>query len=164
MQVIDANGRFVKNAWCRADNGTPLKGDHIIITMQRLVDQAHELHDVTFLGVDVPNDVDMALLTHSIKPFSIALISVQFPSFADGRGFSVATALRRAQFGGELRAQGHIIADQFDIAKRCGFDSVEISLAQAARQPEPEWRRNSISITYQLGDKGNVLTQRHIHA
>lgn len=68
-----------------------------------------------------------------------ALIRVQFPSFADGRGFSIARALRRLGYSGRLRAAGHVIADQYAMARRSGFDEVEIDADLATRQPEQQW-------------------------
>jgi uncharacterized protein (DUF934 family) len=42
-------------------------------------------------------------------------------------------------YKGELRAKGHVISDQYAMARRAGFDGVEISDDLAARQPEGEW-------------------------
>lgn len=67
-------------------------------------------------------------------------IRITFGSFADGRGFSLAAALRRAGFTGRLRAAGHVIADQYAMARRSGFDEIEISTELASRQPEEQWR------------------------
>jgi uncharacterized protein (DUF934 family) len=33
-----------------------------------------------------------------------------------------------------------VIADQYAMARRCGFDDVEISDDLAARQPEDQWK------------------------
>ena len=48
--------------------------------------------------------------------------------------------LRLMGFTGRLRARGHVIADQYAMARRAGFDEVEISAELAARQPEDQWR------------------------
>ncbi|MCB2136862.1 MAG: DUF934 domain-containing protein [Rhodobacteraceae bacterium] len=69
----------------------------------------------------------------------IGLIRVAFPSSADGRGFTLARHLRGRGYTGRLRAKGHVIADQYAMARRCGFDEVEISDDLAARQPEDQW-------------------------
>ncbi len=66
-------------------------------------------------------------------------IRVEFPSFADGRGFTLAQRLRQLGFRGRLRAQGHVLSDQYAMARRAGFDEVEISDDLAARQPEQDW-------------------------
>ncbi len=67
------------------------------------------------------------------------MIRVDFPSFADGRGFTIARQLRLMGFKGRLRARGHVIADQYAMARRSGFDEVEISEDLAKRQPEDQW-------------------------
>lgn len=71
---------------------------------------------------------------------SIRLIRIAFPSFADGRGFTLARQLRLAGFKGRLRAAGHVLADQYAMVRRCGFDEAEISEDHATRQPEASWR------------------------
>ncbi|WP_306119580.1 MULTISPECIES: DUF934 domain-containing protein [unclassified Roseitalea] len=78
-------------------------------------------------------------------------ITISFESFADGRGFSLATQLRRLGFDGRLIAQGHVIADQYAHARRCGFDAVAIDARLAARQPEGQWTAqvSRIDVTYQ---------------
>ena len=67
------------------------------------------------------------------------LIAVRFPSSADGRGNSIARRLRLGGYRGRLRAVGHVLADQYPLALRCGFDEVEIDDALAARMPEEQW-------------------------
>ena len=67
------------------------------------------------------------------------LVRVAFPSFSDGRGFTLARLLRANGYSGRLRAKGHIIADQYTMARRSGFDEVEIDDDLAARQPAHQW-------------------------
>lgn len=69
----------------------------------------------------------------------VSLIRVAFPSSADGRGFTLARHLRARGYAGRLRAKGHVLADQYAMARRCGFDEVEISDDLAARQPADQW-------------------------
>ncbi|SFL90146.1 DUF934 domain-containing protein [Shimia aestuarii] len=89
------------------------------------------------VALDVPSDFDPAeLLTHLS---GVEMIRVDFPSFADGRGFTIARQLRLSGYKGRLRARGHVISDQYAMARRCGFDEVEISDELAARQPKAEW-------------------------
>ncbi|MGS4944511.1 DUF934 domain-containing protein [Meridianimarinicoccus sp. RP-17] len=89
-------------------------------------------------ALDLPADADPAVLAPYLD--RIALIRVGFGSFADGRGFTLAARLRRMGYTGRLRAAGHVIADQYAMARRSGFDEVEISADVAARQPEDQWR------------------------
>jgi len=81
----------------------------------------------------------------------VVRIDVAFPSFADGRGYSLAMDLRRAGYDGHLRAVGHLIADQYAHARRCGFDDIAISAADAKRQAEGQWleQMERVDATYQ---------------
>src|SRR4051794_24901930 len=55
---------------------------------------------------------------------SLALIAVDFPKFADGRGYSIAYNLRaRLGFTGELRAIGDVLRDQLFYMQRVGFNA-----------------------------------------
>ncbi|MFQ6552901.1 DUF934 domain-containing protein [Aestuariibius insulae] len=95
-------------------------------------------NDCGALGLDLASDADVDGLDGRLHCF--ALIRIDFPSFADGRGFTLAARLRRMGYGGRLRAKGHVIADQYAMARRSGFDEVEIDAALAARQPEDQWQ------------------------
>ena len=94
---------------------------------------------------DVANDCEALDLPSDAAPATIDLtlglqmIRIDFPSFADGRGFTIARALRLRGYTGILRARGHVIADQYAMARRAGFDEVEIADDLANRQPETQW-------------------------
>lgn len=79
-----------------------------------------------------PEEVDLAE--------GLEMIRIDFPSSADGRGFTIARALRLRGFTGRLRAHGHVIADQYAMARRSGFDEVEVTDEIAARQPAEQWQ------------------------
>lgn len=89
------------------------------------------------LAIELEPDADIDLLTGRLN--EIGMIRVNFPGFADGRGFTLARLLRLRGFGGRMRASGHVISDQYAMARRAGFDEIEISKELAARQPEEEW-------------------------
>ncbi|WP_322867936.1 DUF934 domain-containing protein [Aquicoccus sp. G2-2] len=88
-------------------------------------------------GLDLPGDIDPADLVESLH--GLGMIRIAFASFADGRGFTLARQLRLMGYKGRLRASGPLLADQYTMARRCGFDEVEISTDHAKRQPEPSW-------------------------
>ena len=101
-------------------------------------DQLAANDDLPALAVDLASDADPAILSDRID--AIDMIRVDFPSFADGRGFTIARRLRLMGFHGRLRARGHVIADQYAMARRSGFDEVEVDGDLARRQPEDQWR------------------------
>jgi uncharacterized protein (DUF934 family) len=89
-------------------------------------------------ALDLANTDDPAALAGRLS--GIELIRIAFPAFGDGRGFTLARRLRMMGYTGRLRAAGHVIADQYAMARRVGFDEVEIPDDIAARQPEGQWR------------------------
>lgn len=87
--------------------------------------------------LDLGSDIDPKSVITKLP--DLQMIRVDFPSSADGRGFTIARQLRLHGYKGRLRARGHVLADQYAMARRAGFDEVEIDEALAARQPEEQW-------------------------
>ena len=87
-------------------------------------------------GIDLASDTPPEALAGLAN---VAMIRVDFPGPGDGRGFTLAASLRRLGFKGRLRAKGHVLADQYAMARRSGFDEVEIPADLAKRQPEDQW-------------------------
>jgi uncharacterized protein (DUF934 family) len=99
-------------------------------------DSGFVAEDFTGEWLDLASDTDPSTLKQLA---GAAAIRIDFPSFSDGRGFTLAKMLRLAGFTGRLRANGHVIADQYAMARRSGFDEVSISDDLAARQPQDQW-------------------------
>lgn len=55
-----------------------------------------------------------------------SVIEISFDKFSDGRGFTYARRISEAGFAGVLVASGHVIADQADYLRRCGFTHADI--------------------------------------
>jgi len=78
------------------------------------------------VGVIWPNNRDLDDLVPYLE--RLALVALVFPTFRDGRAYSQARILReRFGFGGELRATGQVLRDQFLFLLRAGFDSFEVT-------------------------------------
>ena len=75
-----------------------------------------------------PTDDPAALDAHLA---SVPLVAVQFPKFADGRGYSIAARLRRRGYRGDLRAIGEVLVDQLFMLKRVGFTSFALRADQS---------------------------------
>lgn len=73
----------------------------------------------------------------------LTLIRIALPAFSDGRAFTIARRLRSLGYAGTLRACGPVIVDQYPMARRVGFDQVEIPDDLALRQPEAQWQSRS---------------------
>lgn len=128
MTTIYKDGEFVEENWTRVDaeTGVSVKGDALV--PQSLFLEAAEdylgRNAETAVLVEAGDDVEQ------IAPFlgRLAYVAVDFPSFADGRGFSAARVLReQIGYQGDIRAAGKYILDQVPLARRCGVSSFEIS-------------------------------------
>ena len=112
------------------------------------------------LGVWLDSHEDPAELTDDVD--HLQLIAVNFPTFKDGRGYSIAYSLRnRYGYTGELRAIGDVLRDQLFYMHRVGFNSFQVradkdindalkalhdftNVYQASTdQPEPLFRRRA---------------------
>ena len=71
---------------------------------------------------------------------TLTLIRVAFPAFSDGRAFTIGRRLRALGYSGQLLALGPVIADQYAMLRRVGFDGAEIPEEIAARQPWEQWQ------------------------
>ena len=161
--MLISEGRFVPDSWPRIADDAPLPDGPAIVSLQRLRSEGEALPvPGRPLGVEVPNTVSIG----DLEPWlgRLALISIAFPSFGDGRGFSLARQLRLRGYTGALRAKGPVIADQFAFVLACGFSEIEIPDALAKRQPETTWRAalGAIRFSYQRSYPGadNILDAR----
>ena len=103
-------------------------------------------------AVRLPNDVDLE--TIKLRLPTLKTIIVEFPNFADGRGFSIARELRKKYgYTALLIAEGPLIPDQYAFALQCGFDAVKVDEGTYARQTESDWfnAMDAFSLTYQRG-------------
>ena len=75
-------------------------------------------------GLVLTSDTDPAALGGLDTTIAPAWITIEFPVYTDGRGFTLAQLLRtRHQWAGELRASGDVLIDTVFYLRRCGFDS-----------------------------------------
>ena len=105
--------------------------------------------------------VTNAEIEEIIEPLlDLPLIAINFPKFADGRGFSAASLIReRYNYSGEIRAVGGFIRDQLYLLSRCGFNAFKFSedtdLSEVAKSLE------DFSETYQVSaDQEKPLFRR----
>jgi uncharacterized protein (DUF934 family) len=71
----------------------------------------------------------------------LALVAVNFPKLADGRGYSTGYLLRRRYgYRGELRAVGDVLRDQLFYLARSGFDAFQLREGADAHAALPSLR------------------------
>jgi len=117
------------------------------------LDTLPEIIPVPF-ALDIQNSFSPEILSPMFA--DIDLIRINFPSFSDGRGFSLARQIRLLGYVGRLRAFGPLLADQYTMLRRAGFDEVEVPREIAQRQPEPDWLARS---NWQINDYQTRLRQ-----
>ena len=103
---------------------------------QREVVPLSDLADQT--AVDLANTDNPQALVGRLG--ELTLIRVAFPAFSDGRAFTIARRLREMGYLGQLLALGPVIADQYAMLRRVGFDGAEIPDDLAQRQPAEQWQ------------------------
>ena len=120
-------GRIVADPYVRVVDDAPVADDVAVIlpAARFLADAAELAQRAAPTGVLWPNDRRVAELAPWLD--RLALVALAFPSFRDGRAYSQARQLReRYGFGGELRATGDVLRDQFMFLVRAGFDAFEV--------------------------------------
>ena len=100
----------------------PQTGD-VIVPLTFWLEQRQPLSSRTGrLGVWLDSHEEPAAIAGDLDRF--ALVAVNFPTFTDGRGYSIARLLReRHGYKGELRAIGEVVRDHLFFMASCGFDA-----------------------------------------
>jgi len=120
-------GRIVADQYVRVLTDAPIPdGVPVIVPAARFMADAAEIaRREAPTGMLWPNNRRIAELAPHLD--RLALVTLEFPSFKDGRGYSQARVLREQYgFQGELRAIGNVLRDQFLFLLRAGFDSFEV--------------------------------------
>lgn len=123
MRVIK-NSQIIDDEWILVGDEESLPAGAVIVSLERFHQNRDQLLERTAgnLGVLINGDHDLDPWLPDLK--HLALIALEFPTFADGRGYSMARILReRHGFSGELRAVGDVLRDQLQYMSRCGIDT-----------------------------------------
>ena len=95
---------------------------NVIIPGSYWLENKESLSNREDIGIWLDSDAEPELFIQEIK--SLPLVAINFPAFANGRGYSLARLVKeRSEFKGELRAIGDVLIDQIYFMKRCGFDT-----------------------------------------
>ncbi|MCG2577606.1 DUF934 domain-containing protein [Dechloromonas sp. XY25] len=156
MKQIIEDGRIVEDAWLAWDEADaalidlPATAKGRILPLPTYVEHAERLlASGARLGVLIgPDDAPETVLPYLEQ---LALVAIRFPSFADGRGYSVGRLLRsRYGFTGQLRAVGDILRDQLYFLNHCGFNAFELRQDQDLREAlaafrDYAWQPNTLT-------------------
>lgn len=127
--MIIKNKAVVSDDWTilrLQENETPesvsVPAGKVMVPLRVWQAQRSRLNDRSGLGVWLASNERPEDLKGDLDRFGV--IAVDFPRFADGRGYSIAYNLRaRLGYTGELRAIGDVLRDQLFYMQRVGFDA-----------------------------------------
>ena len=128
MPQILRDTQVVSDNWILLDeNAESLPNGDLLLSFEQWQNFAEQLSNHSgSIGVWLEGHAEIEQI---IEPLlNLPLIAINFPKFADGRGFSAARLIReRYNYSGELRAIGGFIRDQLYLLKRCGFNAFQFS-------------------------------------
>jgi uncharacterized protein (DUF934 family) len=128
MKIIK-NKTIVEDDWCVLRLNEQDTAENIVVEPGKMIvplkvwlAQRDTLQQRSDLGVWLGSAERPEELQDDLQKFSV--IAVDFPRFADGRGYSIAYNLRvHLGYTGELRAIGDVLRDQLFYMQRVGFDA-----------------------------------------
>ncbi|PCJ37217.1 MAG: oxidoreductase [Cellvibrionales bacterium] len=154
MPKLLKNKTIVDNGWqvLPKDFDGVLPEAPCFVPLDYWLENKQNLQNPGAIGVWLDAEQEPEVLVEDIA--GLQYLAVNFPTFMDGRGFSIGRLIReRYQFTGELRAIGHIVPDQLFYLSRCGFDAFcldALALDHAAEENHKlEDYLATFSVTYQ---------------
>lgn len=129
MATLIKERRIAADSWRLLDLGperalpeVPAAGDVIVPLAAWQAGRESLLERPGRIGVWLDSSEGPEAIAGDLEHF--AVIAVNFPKAADGRGFSTARLLReRYRYAGEVRAIGDVLRDQLVFLEQCGFDA-----------------------------------------
>jgi uncharacterized protein (DUF934 family) len=137
-----------------------LRAKHVLLPLGLYLHEEDEARSqLAGVGVWLDSHEQAEVLADRLE--RLPIIAINFPVFSDGRGYTLARALRELGFAGEIRAQGDVLRDQLCFMQRCGFDSFALrkdqdtedclaafedfsaSYTATTQQPQPLFHRRS---------------------
>jgi uncharacterized protein (DUF934 family) len=126
MPKLIKDRTIIEDSWqLVSDESAEIPDGAVIVPLSVWQARKEELAKRDQLGIWLNSDESPREITESIGQFQ--LIAINFPVFADGRGFTYGRELReQLNFTGELRAIGSFMRDQLYYLQRCGFNAFSL--------------------------------------
>lgn len=128
MSEIWKDGSFAADEWAQIADGEDLPSDQpALVSLQRWRQDREALAGRNAaVGLVLEPDSEWDDIRADLQ--HIPVVAINFPKYADGRGFSFARLLRdRDGYGGEIRAIGDYFVDQMPYLRRVGIDAFVVS-------------------------------------
>lgn len=156
--AIVRNDTVVEQEWITvtAEDDLPASDENLIVPLARFLEQRDVLIGRNGgLGVQLnPGDAPEGLADDLDR---LSIITVNFPAYTDGRGYSYGRILReRMGFKGELRAVGDVLRDQILYMQRCGFDSYDLNVDGETALAKVRAALAELSVFYQPTGDGRA--------
>ena len=120
--VVTDDWQVLQLAEGEAAESVAVLAGKVIVPLSVWLAQRETLAARAELGVWLGSSDRPEVLKDDLANFQV--IAIDFPKFADGRGYSIAYNLRaRFEYAGELRAIGDVLRDQLFYMSRVGFDA-----------------------------------------
>ena len=125
MPKLIKNGEIIDNAYAWLDSNEQEVVPNGIVSVQKWLAEKDTIGSVAGIWLDAGDGVECL---NDINLDQFEVIGINFPAFADGRGFSYARLLKeRLNYQGEIRALGNFIPDQLGYLLRVGFNSFQFN-------------------------------------
>jgi len=120
--IINDDWQVLKLADGESAETTVVPAGKTLVPLSVWLAQKSTLASRADIGVWLASDERAESLKEDVA--TLPLIAIDFPTFSDGRGYSIAYQLRtRLGFEGELRAIGDVLRDQLFYMARVGFNA-----------------------------------------
>ena len=125
------NSEIVQDHWTVLDEKQTLQANHNIIDLDYWnANKDTLIANKAPLGLLIQGDTSPDQFIDDMQHFE--LIAINFPTFVDGRGYSLAKTLReKHHYTQEIRAVGEVLPDQALYLTRVGFNALEFSTKEA---------------------------------
>jgi len=125
MPKLIKDGAIIDNQYEWLQDTDSTANENSIVAAQKWLSEKDTICKVAGIWLDAGDGTDI-LEGIDLNQFNV--IGINFPAFADGRGFSYARLLReRFDYQGEVRALGGFIPDQLGYLLRVGFNSFQFA-------------------------------------
>ncbi|TCS33986.1 uncharacterized protein (DUF934 family) [Paucimonas lemoignei] len=124
-QIVADDWNVLKLEEGQAPESVAVGAGKVLVPLKVWQAQRDSLASRNDVGVWIDSDERAEALKEDAA--KLPVIAVNFPKFADGRGYSIAYNLRmRLKYTGELRAIGDVLRDQLFYMQRVGFNAFAV--------------------------------------
>jgi len=128
--------RGLEKTECGLHASSTKKNEKLETSFLVITDSGFKIHDDSVDFIDVSADI---IPQELFKLLNNPTVRINFASFSDGRGFTLARLFRLKGFKGILRAKGDLLPDQYSMLRRSGFDELEIDPVVVERHSKAAW-------------------------